>query len=108
MPVPPKPAPEFACYTILRLPFEVEDLFAEWLAEHYPLAAEHVMNRVRDMHGGKTCQAEWGARMRGRGIYADLIAKRFKIALRKNGLDKSMHRTQLRTDLFRQTQGSLF
>lgn len=99
---------EFVGYVVLRLPFEVKDLFAEWLAEHYPLKAEHVMNRVREMHGGKAYQAEWGTRMRGRGIYADLIAKRFEVALRKNGLDKSPRRRELRTDLFRRRQGSLF
>ena len=101
---------EFVGYVVLRLPFEVKDLFVEWLLEHHPLKAEHVMNRVRDLHGGKTCQAEWGARMRGQGVYADLIAKRFEIALGKHGLDKSPRRRALRTDLFRQRQrqGSLF
>ena len=99
---------EFVGYVVLRLPFEVKDLFTEWLAEHYPLKAEHVMNRVRELHGGKAYQAEWGARMRGRGVYADLIAKRFEVALRKNGLDKSPRRRELRTDLFRQRQSSLF
>ena len=99
---------EFVGYVVLRLPFEVKDLFTEWLAEHYPLKAEHVMNRVRELHGGKAYQAEWGARMRGRGVYADLIAKRFEVALRKNGLDKSPRRRELHTDLFRQRQSSLF
>ena len=99
---------EFVGYVVLRLPFEVKALFAEWLAEHYPLKAEHVMNRVRDLRGGKEYQAEWGTRMRGQGVYADLIAKRFEIALRKNGLDKSPRRRELRTDRFRQTQRSLF
>ena len=99
---------QFVGYVMLRLPYEVKDLFAEWLAEHYPLAAEHVMNRVRDLRGGKAYQAEWGTRMRGQGVYADLIAKRFEVALRKNGLDKSPKRMELRTDLFRQSQGSLF
>ena len=90
----------FVHYIMLRLPFEVKDLFAEWLAEHYPLKAEHVMNRVRDMHGGKPYRADWGARMRGRGVYAELIAKRFKLALRKHGFQRS-RRIPLRTDLFR-------
>ena len=46
--------------------------------------------------------------MRGEGVYADLIAKRFEIALRKNGLPKSPRRSELRTDLFRRRQPSLF
>ena len=93
---------------MLRLPFEVKDLFAEWLAEHYPLKAEHVMNRVRDLRGGKAYQAEWGTRMRGQGVYADLVAKRFEVALRKNGLDKLPRRMELRTELFRRRQATLF
>ena len=92
---------------MLRLPFEVKDLFVEWLEEHYPLKAEHVMSRVREMRGGKAYQAEWGTRMRGQGVYADLIAKRFEVARRKHGLDVS-RRAELRTDLFRRGQDMLF
>ena len=96
-------------YIMLRLPFEVKDLFAEWLAEHYPLKAEHVMNRLRDLHGGKPYRAEWGARMRGRGPYAELVARRFRLARRRNGLGRSRLQ-KLRTDLFRRPfqQESLF
>lgn len=96
----------FAGYVMLRLPFEVKDLFTEWLTEHYPLKAEHVLNRVRDLHGGKEYKSGWGVRMRGQGVYADLVAKRFAIAVRKHGLDKP--RPPLRTDLFRQRQETLF
>ena len=96
-------------YIMLRLPYEVKDLFAEWLAEHYPLKAAHVMNRVRDLHGGKAYRAQWGTRMRGQGAYAELIAKRFNLALDRNGFQRS-RRCVLRTDLFRRRfdQGSLF
>ena len=87
-------------YIMLRLPFEVKDLFVEWLEEHYPLKAEHVMNRLRDMHGGKAYRAGWGTRMRGRGPYADLIARRVMVARRRHGL-KGSRLPALRTDLFR-------
>ena len=86
-------------YIMLRLPFEVKELFAEWLAEHHPLKADHVMNRLRDLHGGKAYRAGWGTRMRGRGPYAELVAKRFKLARRRHGLDGS-RLPALRTDLF--------
>ena len=102
-----KAGAEFAGYVMLRLPFEVKDLFVEWLQEHYPLKAEHVMSRVREMRGGKAYEAEWGTRMRGQGVYADLIAKRFEVARRKHGLDVS-RRAEPRTDLFRRGQGMLF
>ena len=94
-------------YVMLRLPYEVKDLFAEWLAEHYPQKAERVLNRVRDLRGGKVYDAEWGVRMRGKGIYADLIARRFEVALRRHGLAQPS-RTELRTDLFRARQSVLF
>ena len=86
-------------YILLRLPFEVKDLFREWLSEHYPLKAEHVMNRVRDMRGGRDYRAEWGTRMRGQGAFAELLAKRHAIATRKHAVDSDM--PTLRTDLFR-------
>lgn len=98
----------FVGYVMLRLPFEVKDLFEEWLTTHYPQKASHVMNRVRDLRGGKAYQAQWGVRMRGQGVYAELIAKRFALAHRKNGLERAPRRMELRTDLFRRTQRELF
>ena len=96
----------FVGYVMLRLPYEVKDLFVEWLGEHYPLKAEHVMNRVRDLRGGHAYQAGWGLRMKGQGVYADLIAKRFEVATRKHGLARRRP-ADLRTDLFRPRQGLL-
>ncbi len=74
-----------AGYVLLRLPHEVKDLFREWLAEHAPTQAEHVMARIRDSRGGKDYAAEFGARMRGTGVYADLIAQRFRLARQRLG-----------------------
>lgn len=66
-----------AGYVLLRLPHEVEGLFADWLTAHVPDKAERIMNRMRDCHQGKAYQANFGSRMRGQGIFADLLAKRF-------------------------------
>jgi len=74
-----------ASYVLLRLPHEVKDLFQSWLTAHEPLKAEHVMNRIRDMRGGKEYDSRFGVRMRGTGAYADLLAQRFRIAHRKLG-----------------------
>jgi len=76
-----------AAYVIMRLPNELKDLFKEWLAEHYPQRAEHVMSVVRDMRGGKDNDPRFGTRMTGTGNYAGLIEKRFDIACRKFGLN---------------------
>jgi DNA repair photolyase len=67
-----------ASYTIVRLPYEVKPLFKDWLAQHFPDRAEHVMNRIRDMKRGRENVSEFGERMRGTGIYADLIRQRFR------------------------------
>ena len=74
-----------AGYVLLRLPHEVKDLFREWLAEHQSTKAEHVMQRIRDSRGGKDYAADFGARMRGEGIYADLLAQRFHLAYQRLG-----------------------
>ena len=89
-----------ASYVMLRLPLEVESLFRDWLAEHFPLRAERVMACIRDMHGGRAYQPEWGTRMRGRGAFADLVAARFQRSKRRHGLGEE-ETTPLRTDLFR-------
>lgn len=86
-------------YILLRLPLETADLFAEWLQQHYPLKAEHVMNRVHDSRGGKAYDAAFHQRQRGSGGYADLIAQRFKLITRKLELTGSL--PALRSDLFR-------
>ncbi|KQQ96689.1 PA0069 family radical SAM protein [Massilia sp. Leaf139] len=77
-----------AHYTVLRLPFEVNPLFQEWLETHFPERAQRVMNRVRDMRGGKDYDSEWGKRMQGEGVWADLIRQRFTKTVERLGLGK--------------------
>jgi len=77
-----------AAYVILRLPYELKTLFKEWLAEHYPQRAEHVMSIVRQMRGGRENDPNFGSRMSGTGNYAGLMEKRFDIACRRFGLNK--------------------
>jgi len=87
-------------YVLLRLPWEVKDLFREWLELHLPDRAAHVMSVIRSMRGGKDYDAQWWSRQVGEGPFADLIRQRFELALRKRGLLGSKLPT-LRTDLFR-------
>lgn len=75
-----------AHYTVLRLPWEVAPLFQQWLDTHFPERAQRVMNRVRDMRGGKDYDASFGTRMKGEGVWAELIRQRFKIATERLGL----------------------
>jgi DNA repair photolyase len=88
-----------AGYVVLRLPLEIKDLFREWLEAEQPGRASHVMSLVRSMRDGKDYDAEWGKRMKGTGVYADLIAKRFKLACDRLGLNQWW--TPLATDLFK-------
>ena len=77
-----------AHYTVLRLPLEIKDLFREWLAAERPDRAARVMSLVRQMRGGRDYDPEWTKRMRGEGPVADLIARRFRLAVRRLGLDR--------------------
>jgi DNA repair photolyase len=70
-------------YTLIRLPREVAGLFKSWLEEHFPLKADHVLNRIRDSRGGRDYESGFGTRMRGRGTYADLLERRFQLAYRR-------------------------
>jgi len=78
---------EEAAYVILRLPNELKVLFKDWLAQHYPERAEHVISIVRQMRGGRENDPRFGTRMSATGMFADLIRKRFEVACRKFGLN---------------------
>ena len=75
-----------AGYTLLRLPLEIADLFREWLEAHAPDRAARVLSRVRDMRGGPLYKSAFHTRMKGEGVYAETISKRFAIACRRLGL----------------------
>jgi DNA repair photolyase len=89
-----------AGYVLLRLPYEIKDLFREWLAEHYPDRAAHVMSLIRDMRGGRDNDPRFGTRMRGTGPYAELLRNRFRLACQRLSLN-SARRAELTTALFR-------
>ena len=73
-------------YTIVRLPWEVSPLFQEWLSHHVPERADRIMARIRDMRGGADYRAEFGVRMKGQGIWADLIRQRVNAARQRAGI----------------------
>jgi DNA repair photolyase len=76
----------------------VSPLFQEWLAAHFPERAQRVMNRVREMRGGRDYDADFATRMKGEGTWAALIRQRFDKACTRLGLDGNVQ--PLRTDLF--------
>jgi DNA repair photolyase len=99
-----------AGYVLVRLPWEVKPIFKEWLEKHFPLKAEHVMSRIRDMRDGRENDPEFGSRMVGKGTLAELLSQRFRKAVKRFGLDKDIH--ELDCTLFvppsRHGQGNLF
>lgn len=85
-------------YILLRLPLEVSPLFEDWLRNHRPNQAQHILNRIHDLRGGKNNDPRFGHRLRGEGIFADLLAQRFRNIYKKLQLQPSL--VPLRCDLF--------
>ena len=99
-----------AFYTVLRLPWELNEVFQQWLDLHYPQRAARVMARIREMRGGQDYDSNFATRMKGHGLWADLISQRFHKACARYGLNRE--RTALDLTQFRPGlsvgQGSLF
>jgi DNA repair photolyase len=79
---------KWAGYVLLRLPYELKELFRDWLQQHQPLAAKHVMSRLNAMRGGRDYDSRWGHRQRGEGEYARLLEQRFSKACARLGLNQ--------------------
>lgn len=98
------------CFFIpVRLPHEVAPLFRAWLKTHFPERAGKVMATIQALRGGRNNDPAFFSRMRGQGVWADLLRRRFEIARRRHGLEGG--RIDLRSDLFRpprSAQGELF
>jgi DNA repair photolyase len=82
---------------VLRLPWEVNPIFQQWLDQHFPERAARVMARVREMRGGKDYDATFGKRLKGEGVWAELLRQRFDKATARLGLN----RTRVELDLTR-------
>ncbi|MFV0455634.1 MAG: PA0069 family radical SAM protein [Pseudomonas sp.] len=77
-----------AGYVLLRLPYELAGLFEDWLVEHFPQRAGHVLSLVRQSRGGRNNDSRFGSRMRGEGQFAELLAQRFRLACRRLGYNR--------------------
>lgn len=89
-----------ASYVFIRLPLELTTLFEEWLQQHYPLKAKHVMSIIKQSRGGSHYQFAFGQRMRGEGVFSDLLANRFKHCCQKLGISTE-RLSSLDTDQFK-------
>ena len=99
-----------AFYTVIRLPWELSPLFRLWLNMHYPDRAARVMACIQQLRGGKDYRSDFASRMKGEGVWAELIARRFEVACQRLGFNAA--RVALDTSQFRHAlalgQGSLF
>ncbi len=100
-----------AFYNLVRLPWEVKDIFRAWLEAHFPLKAAHVMSRIHEMREGRDNDPGFGTRMTGTGLFAELLRQRYEKACKRLGLDGERG-FALDTSLFRRPerggQGHLF
>ena len=94
-----------AWYTIVRLPYAVAPMFEKWLEIHFPDRKEKVLNYIRSMRDGKLYKADWGARMRGAGLFAEQIEQMFTVARRRAGIDNNDYQP-LSTAAFRRAGGN--
>jgi DNA repair photolyase len=90
----------WAGYVLVRLPFEIKDLFRDWLTEHFPDRAAHVMSLIQDMRGGRDNDPRFGTRMRGTGPIAELLRSRFKLACKRLDLNSGSRQMPENTRLF--------
>jgi DNA repair photolyase len=88
-----------AGYVVLRLPYQVKDLFQEWLSEHFPDRKKKILSHITDLRSGKLNDPEFNTRMRGQGIYAEQIRAMFLLARRRAGIDSNT--VELSTSSFR-------
>lgn len=90
---------KYAGRVMLRLPHSVKELFSSWIRREFPGRADKILNRIKELHGGKLYDSNFGTRLTGEGVWADTIKKIFESNCRKYGLNKN--KTPLPVNLFR-------
>jgi len=99
-----------AFYHVIRLPWELAPIFKEWLELHYPQRAARIMAHIHEMRGGKDYDSNFATRMKGSGLWSDLVRQRFAKACGRLGFNRE--RVELDLSSFRPPgasgQGSLF
>ena len=91
-----------AGYVLLRLPFSVKEVFSQWLDDHAPSKKARILDRLRDLRGGKLYDASWVSRLQGEGVFADQLRDLFQITARRAGLKNE--RDELATSHFRRPE----
>ncbi len=101
-----------AFYNLVRLPWEVKDIFRALLEAHFPLKAAHIMSRIHEMRQGRDNDPNFGTRMTGTGLLAELLRQRYEKALKRFGLNEREGDFELDCTIFERPspkgQGKLF
>lgn len=85
-----------AAYSIIRLPHAVKEIFSSWLQEHVPGSAGKILERIRDIRGGRLHSSKFGERLRGSGFWAGQIAGLFSTCREKEGFEAAHFEYNLR------------
>ena len=96
----------YAAYILLRLPFSVKDLFVDWMRREYPERAHKVVNKIKEIRGGKLNESALGKRFDGIGKTAEIIKHLFKVSCRKYHLNEQEN--ELQHELFNSDINSQF
>jgi DNA repair photolyase len=81
-----------AGYVLLRLPYQIKDLFLDWLRTHFPQRASHVESLIRDTRDGGLYQNGFHVRKKGTGAVAEQIGTLFAVFTKKIGYSRSWQR----------------
>jgi DNA repair photolyase len=76
-----------ASYTLVRLPLAVKAVFLDWLERNLPGSRERIERLIRDVHGGKVNNSQFGRRMHGSGEIAEQIGRVFEVFAARYHLD---------------------
>jgi DNA repair photolyase len=101
-----------AGYVLLRLPHELRQLFRDWLDSHYPQRAAHILSLMQQLHDGRDYDPSFGQRHTGSGPFAQLIARRFRLAHQRlgylGGRERALDTSQFMPPRKPSPQGELF
>ncbi len=80
-----------AAWVLLRLPYQVKDLFLDWLKRCvHPDRARKVESLIRQASSGKLYDSSYEGRRRGKGAMAEQLATTFDVFTRRYGLNRDV------------------
>jgi len=77
-----------ATYVPLRLPGSVREVFTSRLRQALPLRAQRVINRIREMRGGRMNDSRFGNRFKGSGEYWRNVEGLFRVSAERFGMNR--------------------